>query len=146
MPKKLYLHLKNGRTIHVTSAWNGAAPTEEGMVDGSGAVVGSDGKEVAAPFRNIFRTQVKAVAGLNSPYTQEAVLPGVGTVTNQASGTPIVGQVAVALSTPSDDAGGIKPRQYFAVYTWLVFEDTEGVPYKFRKASVEGWGSEPPLD
>lgn len=150
----LYVHLKSGRTIHVTETWNGVEPTDEGMVDGSGAIVGTDGKEVSPPYRNIFRTPLTVEASVNtSQYVRATgVLPGFGTFpahyTDERTNTPqeVTGDINPTLSVESDEVAGTKPRQYFQVYTWLVFTDLDGRPYKYRKADVLGWGSKAPLD
>ncbi len=147
MPKPLYLHLVNGRCIHVTDTWDGLEPTEEGMVDGSGVIEGTDGKEVSDPYRDIFRSSLK---GLNSTggvnFSEEGVLPGVGAITNGFSGSPVQATATMTVASLSDEAGHVKPRQYYKVYTWLVFEDAENTPFKFRKASISGWSSKPPID
>lgn len=149
MAKTLYVYLKGGRgDAKVTEIWDGAAPTEKGMVDASGVIVGTDGKEVAEPYRDIFRTTIEADCGVSTvDLNIKGSIPGVGSVaallnappggsTPSITGTP-------TLTDESDEVAHTKPRQYYKVYTWLVFADDDGTPYEFRKADVLGWGSYP---
>lgn len=55
------------------------------------------------------------------------------------------GSMALTGLTPqvSDEVAHEKPRQYARVSTWLIFISQNGLPYKFRKDSVLGWGSKP---
>lgn len=55
MAYNLYLKLMSGEVVHVTDAWDGAAPTEEGMVDSDGVAVDANGKEVSEAYRDIHR-------------------------------------------------------------------------------------------
>lgn len=150
-PTDTYVYLRGGRGDGFVPDWTGAL-TEEGEVDSSGAIVGTAGKEVSEPYRDIFDTSgnlVYSVSGASS-----ASVPMVGGVlaTGDLTITPPVGGVtptgviilpdAVEV-TNSDEKLHLKPRQYYKVFTWLVFTSANGLAYKFRKADVVGIGSMP---
>lgn len=146
MAKTLYIYLKGGRgDAKVTEIWDGAAPTEEGMVDGSGVIVGTAGKEVADPYRDIFEsTHVdKTYVGWTQNGVPQTPIDQGGAVSNLYPTDGSTPTSPSGVSRISDDVEHVPPRQYYKVYTWLVFEDTDGAVYKFRKADLIGWGSFP---
>lgn len=147
MAKTLYVYLKGGRgDAKVTEIWDGAEPTEEGMVDTSGVIVGTDGKEVSEPYRDDFPSTTRGYSGANSGAGLTATFDSTVAVNNAylAEGAVAMGGgVGSIISKLSDAVAHVKPRQYYKVYTWLVFEDDDGTPYKFRKADIVGWGSYP---
>ncbi len=163
----LYLKLMSGEVVHVTDAWDGAAPTEEGMVDANGIAVDANGKEVSDPYRDIHRytSPLKAVEFANpsaSDFTMSdavtvaAALIPTEPLTVKATDIFISGSLrtikhsplpAGFISSTSDEVAHRAPRQFAKVYTWLVFEDAEGgTAYKWRKAEIMGWGKMPPID
>lgn len=148
----LYLKLMSGEVVHVTDAWDGMAPTEEGMVDSDGVAVDANGKEVSEPYRDIHR-DATTIGGYNAGYGP-LTMPGValvpGTLTPPGgSFSASVAQFTIAGLTiyVSDEIKKIPPRQFAKVYTWLVFEDADtGTAYKWRKSEVIGWSKMPPID
>lgn len=155
-PKKLYVYLKGGRgDAYATSIWNGAAPTEEGALDVNNEPADANGLEVAEPYRDIHDGSFNllySASGASSatvPVDSAFVLDNadVITVTAPVGGvTPTGANVRPTgdiLASTSDEKAHVKPRQYTKVFTWLVFKDTEEATYKFRKADVIGWGSNP---
>lgn len=158
MAKDLYLKLMSGETVHVTDSWDGAAPTEEGMVDSNGVAVDADGKEVSEPWRNIFRYDTEVFPHAGSPTVGKGRLTLKGTALVPAT-VAVENTIATALDFPmaaslgsltvktSDDVQGTTPRQFAKVYTWLIFaEETGGTVHKWRKAEVMGWGCMAPID
>jgi hypothetical protein len=143
MAKTLYVYLKGGRgDAKVTEIWDGAAPTEKGMVDASGVIVGTDGKEVGEPYRDISRTSVSGSSStVGGSVNVTGSLPGVGSIETAVGVSTLT--VTPTLTTGSDEVEHVRPRQHYKVYTWLVFADDDGTPYEFRKADVLGWGSYP---
>lgn len=142
-----YIYLRGGRGDGFVPQWDGTL-TEEGMVDGSGAVVAvgdeEPGKEVSEPYRNIFPSTTnspnyKSYFFFASPYQYTDG----GSVNNayQDDGAAIT--LEGAKSRLSDEVKGVTPRQFFKVYTWLLFTSANGLVYKFRKADVIGWGARP---
>lgn len=85
MAKDLYLKLMSGETVHVTDSWDGAAPTEEGMVDADGVAVDANGKEVSEAYRDIHRYNAQ-------------VWPAQGSLT--VTGTPSDFQIGSTSSAP----------------------------------------------
>jgi hypothetical protein len=155
-PKKLYVYLKGGRgDAYVSSIWDGAEPTEEGALDENNEPEDAKGLEVADPYRDIHdgsATMVYSAAGASSgqvPVASALVLQDDETIDVTAptggvspAGVNVVPQGDIKAST-SDEKAHVKPRQYTKVFTWLVFKDTDEATYKFRKAEVLGWGSNP---
>lgn len=167
MAYNLYLKLMSGEVVHVTDAWDGAAPTEEGMVDANGIAVDANGKEVSEPYRDIHRYTSALKAGemaapsanditVSDPVTVAAALIPTEPLTVKATHIDIIFNVATKRLSPvpagfststSDEVAHKKPRQFAKVYTWLVFsEDPSGPVHKWRKSEVMGWGKMPPID
>lgn len=151
----LYLKLMSGEVVHVTDAWDGAAPTEEGMVDANGIAVDANGKEVSEPYRNIHNNSTR-VGAYNGRYgaldmvgvsvEPETLVPAGATALVSAKDLAqlTIGGLIVHVS---DHIKKVPPRQFAKVYTWLVFEDVEtGIAYKWRKSEVIGWSKMPPID
>lgn len=153
MAYNLYLKLMSGEVVHVTDAWDGAAPTEEGMVDANGIAVDANGKEVSEPYRNIHNnsTRVGAYNGWYGALDMVGVsvepatlgLPGAG-LSSANLAQMIIGGPIVHVS---DHIKKVPPRQFAKVYTWLIFsEDPSGPVHKWRKSEVMGWGCMAPID
>jgi hypothetical protein len=142
VPTDTYIYLKGGRGDGFVPQWTGAL-TEEGMVSDSGAIVGTAGREVSEPYRDIFPsssvTQNYGSYGFyvwQVPYVTGGTASGfypdeAGTAANSGKGRL------------SDEVSHVKPRQYSRVSTWMIFISQNGLSYKFRKDSVLGWGSKP---
>ena len=157
---ELYVTLVSGRTVHVCSDWDGAAPTRIGTVDATGAPDDGEGIEAGEYFRDIYRTTVSAkVAPASAAYPPAyrgtlmslngALVPQAVQVEKTAEDTGSIGiyDLSVTEVTPSgsDDHLHEKPRGWQKVSTWLVFTGTAGT-YQWRSASVEGWSSKAPID
>lgn len=149
VPADTHIYLKGGRGDGFVPNWTGHV-TEEGMVDSDGVVVGSDGKEVSDPYRDSFVPQGFTVGssnvhGVTTLTLQSAAFSNDETVTVTAptnfggSGGGVAAGGDMKSSTP-DEISHTKPRQYFKVFTWLLFLSSNGLTYKFRKADVIGWG------
>ena len=150
----LYLKLMSGEVVHVTDAWDGAAPTEEGMVDANGIAVDANGKEVSEPYRNIHNNSTR-VGAYNGWYgaldmvgvsvePKTLVPAGAGGLSASGLAQLTIGDLIVHVS---DHIKKVPPRQFAKVYTWLVFEDVETeIAYKWRKSEVIGWSKMPPID
>lgn len=146
-PTDTYVYLRGGRGDGFVPDWTGAL-TEEGEVDSSGVIVGTAGKEVSEPYRDIFddagvTVQILNVNGVGSAATMTALTMDTP-VLNAPTAGPVPGYLSgtLAVST-SDQKLHTKPRQYYKVFTWLVFASSNGLAYKFRKADVVGIGGLP---
>lgn len=156
---ELYLTLVSGRTVHVCSDWDGAAPTRIGTVDATGAPDDGEGIEAGEYFRDIYRTTVSAkVAPDSAAYPpafsrEQLTLNGALVPTTvaleqyaQSTGLNDYGLTVTGVSpSGSDDHLHEKPRTWQKVSTWLVFTATTGT-YQWRAASVDGWSSKAPID
>ena len=145
---ELYLTLVSGRTVHVCSDWDGAAPTRIGTVDATGAPDDGKGIEAGEYFRDIFRTtvSVKVKDSMTTVYSlpqtlNGAMIPTAASVTSSDFGP----NVTAITPSGSDDHLHEKPRGWQKVCTWLVFTGTAGT-YHWRAASVDGWSSKAPID
>lgn len=145
---ELYLTLVSGRTVHVCSDWDGAAPTRIGTVDATGAPDDGEGIEAGEYFRDIYRTtvSVKVKDSMPTVYSQPqtlngAIVPTAASVTGGDYGP----NVTAVTPSGSDDHLHEKPRGWQKVSTWLVFTGTAGT-YHWRAASVDGWSSKAPID
>ena len=152
----LYLRLMSGAKVYVTDKWDGAEPSEEGMVNASGEPTSSDGMEVSQPWRNIHRHATDLYV-VNGGYAKGILtLKGVALkpdsvavdATNALSSPFAMAASVGTLSVKaSDDVDGTTPRQFRKVCTWLVFSHTNGTTkFKWRKDQVMGWGEKPPID
>lgn len=149
---ELYVTLVSGRTVHVCSDWDGAAPTRIGTVDATGAPDDGEGIEAGEYYRNIYRSsasvQVKEGgwnAGLltvSAALVPDSMTPSA--FTGGTFGTASMTVTGLAVK-PSDDVAGQPPRTWQKVSTWLVFTGTAGT-YQWRAASVDGWSSKAPID
>lgn len=161
---ELYLTLVSGRTVHVCSDWDGAAPTRIGTVDATGAPDDGKGIEAGEYYRDIHRRTgtVRGDPTINGGYTgsvtgatipiEAALFPDAVSIALQEipSGTslislPIGPKVSELNVKPSDEVANAKPRTWQKVCTWLVFTGTAGT-YHWRAASVDGWSSKAPID
>lgn len=162
---ELYLTLVSGRTVHVCSDWDGAAPTRIGTVDATGAPDDGEGIEAGEYYRDIHRRSatVRGDPTINGGYTgsvsgatipiDAALVPNNVSIALQElpSGGIILGSLSIgpkvsALNVkPSDEVANAKPRTWQKVCTWLVFTGTAGT-YQWRAASVDGWSSKAPID
>lgn len=145
---ELYLTLVSGRTVHVCSDWDGAAPTRIGTVDAAGDPDDGEGIEAGEYFRDIFRTtvSVKVKDSMPTAYSlpqtlNGAMIPTAASVTSSDFGP----NVTAVTPSGSDDHLHEKPRTWQKVSTWLVFTGTAGT-YQWRAASVDGWSSKAPID
>lgn len=164
---ELYLTLVSGRTVHVCSDWDGAAPTRIGTVDATGAPDDGEGIEAGEYYRDIHR-RTATVSGdptLNGGYTSgdvhgaaipidAALVPDAVSMALQvipAGGRIILGSLPIGPKAsdltvkPSDEVANAKPRTWQKVCTWLVFTGATGI-YQWRAASVDGWSSKAPID
>lgn len=162
---ELYLTLVSGRTVHVCSDWDGAAPTRIGTVDATGAPDDGEGIEAGEYYRDIHRrtATVRGDPILNGGYTggvtgatipidaalvPDAVsiglqdIPGGGIIAYLLPVGPKASDLTVK---PSDEVANAKPRTWQKVCTWLVFTGATGI-YQWRAASVDGWSSKAPID
>lgn len=145
---ELYLTLVSGRTVHVCSDWDGAAPTRIGTVDAAGDPDDGEGIEAGEYYRDSFRMAATGDCGVNPDLNVQGTIPGVGSIKVDTSGGlgPISDvTVTPTLTTPSDEVAHVKPRTWQKVCTWLVFTGTAGT-YHWRAASVDGWSSKAPVD
>jgi len=157
---ELYVTLVSGRTVHVCSDWDGAAPTRIGTVDATGAPDDGEGIEAGEYFRDIYRTTVSAsVAPSSAAYPPAfngtlhtlngALVPTSVELEQYGQSTGNIDKFGMNVTgvTPSgsDDHLHEKPRGWQKVSTWLVFTGTAGT-YQWRSASVEGWSSKAPID
>lgn len=145
---ELYVTLVSGRTVHVCSDWDGAAPTRIGTVDATGAPDDGEGIEAGEYFRDIYRTtvSVKVKDSMTTAYSlpqtlNGAIVPTAASVTSSDYGP----NVTNITPSGSDDHLHEKPRGWQKVSTWLVFTGTAGT-YQWRAASVDGWSSKAPID
>jgi hypothetical protein len=134
-PTDTYIYLKGGRGDGFVPTWTGTI-SEEGMVDGSGVIVGTDGKEVSEPYRDIFQSTLTGTEGIVTGTYSGPITSPLLTFNSLSSPATIGGS-----GTSSDEAAHTKPRQYYKVFTWLLFTSSNGLVYKFRKDLVVGWGS-----
>lgn len=153
-PTDTYVYLRGGRGDGFVPTWTGAL-TEEGEVDANGAIVGTAGKEVSEPYRDIHNnsTNIALVDGSDLgagilPIKGTALIPTTITpasLPGGASGDMLVSQSGLGTVSikVSDDVNNTPPRQFYKVYTWWVFTSSNGIAYKFRKADVIGIGSQP---
>lgn len=134
-PTDTYIYLRGGRGDGFVPTWTGTV-AEQGMVDTSGAIVGSDGKEVSEPYRDVFQSSAEfaTLAGRNN-------ISAPGIIANAIAAGGGTGGIEASFLADSDEVAHVKPRQYFKVFTWLVFTSSNGLTYKFRKADIIGWGS-----
>ncbi|MBB5035561.1 beta strand repeat-containing protein [Prosthecobacter vanneervenii] len=142
VPTDTYIYLKGARGDGFVPLWTGAL-SEEGMVSDTGTSLGTSGKEVSEPYRDIFPSTAFAQSTAVSYGGFAAwVVPGPGTGANLYldDGTAATNSPKSRLS---DEVGHVKPRQYARVATWLIFTSQSGISYKFRKDQVVGWGSQP---
>lgn len=176
VPTDTYIYLKGGRGDGFVPLWTGAL-SEEGMVGDTGATLGTAGREVSDPYRDIHNYSTTVQAAVKTPNnltfsSGSLVLNGTAFKTTGATpalnsgltlgGLPTVaiypapygtgpvptagtGSMALTDLTPqvSDEVAHEKPRQYARIATWLIFTSQSGIPYKFRKDQVLGWGSKP---
>lgn len=151
---ELYLSLVSGRTVHVCSDWDGAAPTRIGTVDAAGAPDDGEGIEAGEYYRDIHRltSEVQVydqTTNVNGGLLaiKGALVPGGVTLKGFAGGTTgsASGTVNALAVKPSDEVANEKPRGWQKVSTWLVFTGTTGV-YHWRAASVDGWSSKAPIE
>lgn len=151
---ELYLTLVSGRTVHVCSDWDGAAPTRIGTVDATGAPDDGKGIEAGEYYRDIHRysadvNTVNAIAK-GTLTVQAALIPATVSVDGTAGispgfNAPMASNVTNIAIEPSDEVVKQKPRTWQKVCTWLVFTGTDGI-YHWRAASVDGWSSKAPID
>ena len=151
---ELYLTLVSGRTVHVCSDWDGAAPTRIGTVDATGAPDDGEGIETGEYYRDMhrYKTDVSVVNTIAKGQlsVQAALLPATVAV-DATSGIspgfslPVATNVTDIALEPSDEVAKVKPRTWQKVCTWLVFTGTAGI-YHWRAASVDGWSSKAPID
>ena len=147
---ELYVTLVSGRTVHVCSDWDGAAPTRIGTVDATGAPDDGQGIEAGEYYRDIFRVLHNgSYAAVGFPtYTHQSVAPGIGTTQTELMLTGLAARgvkVSETLTDKSDDAAHEKPRGWQKISTWLVFTGTADTN-QWRAASVNGWSSKAPID
>lgn len=148
-PLPLYVWFLNGQDGKVCDDWNGEAPTEEGLVDSDGAIVGTAGQEVSEPYRNIhpYSTEINVKSG--STLAGALTLKGTSLVPASVAPADVVGGPVAVLTTlgtlavkTSDQVSGTKPHQFAKVYTWLIFTGATGI-YKYRKSKVVGYAQNP---
>ncbi len=142
VPTDTYIYLKGGRGDGFVPLWTGAL-SEEGMVSDTGTTLGTAGKEVSDPYRDIFpSTAFAQTTGVQYGGFSAWIVPGPGSGANLY---PDDGTAASSGSKSrlSDEVAHTKPRQYARVATWLIFTSQSGLPYKFRKDQIVGWGSKP---
>ncbi|OYW70495.1 MAG: hypothetical protein B7Z37_30575 [Verrucomicrobia bacterium 12-59-8] len=142
VPTDTYIYLKGGRGDGFVPKWTGAL-TEEGMVNEGGTTLGTAGKEVSEPYRDIFPSST-----ITQNYGIWAAGFAVMPLTTGGQGNnfyPDDGSSAAnsGKGRVSDEVLHAKPRQYARVATWMIFISQNGLPYKFRKDLVLGWGAQP---
>jgi hypothetical protein len=142
VPTDTYIYLKGGRGDGFVPQWTGTL-TEEGMVSDSGGTLGTAGREVSEPYRDIFPSSTVTqdygsyqLVWYQIPYTTGGKAASFYPDEQATSANSGKGRL-------SDEVAHAKPRQYARVATWLIFTSQNGLPYKFRKDSVVGWGSQP---
>lgn len=146
-PTDIYVYLQGGRGDGFVPEWTGAF-YDEGEVDSSGAIVGTAGKEVSEPYRDIFdasgvSANIININGVASAQTLTSLLLSEPVLNAPATG-PIAGYLSGTLATTdSDQKAHVKPRQYTKVFTWRVFTSANGLTYPFRKADIVGVGGLP---
>lgn len=141
-PTDTYIYLKGGRGDGFVPQWTGAL-TEEGMVNDTGTILGTAGREVSEPYRDIFPSSTvtqnydtAAFFWTLYPYLKN----GTGSTFYPDEGTNAANTGKGRLS---DEVSHTKPRQFVRASTWMIFMSSNGLPYKFRKDLVLGWGSKP---
>lgn len=161
---ELYLTLVSGRTVHVCSDWDGAAPTRIGTVDATGAPDDGEGIEAGEYYRDIHRStsnvRTDTTEITSGNWTAGEIVPvaaalyptsvktGLGVVNTSGTLMSPLGWSALAEAFEvgvSDEIKKAKPRTWQKVCTWLVFTGTAGT-YQWRAASVDGWSSKAPID
>lgn len=142
VPTDTYIYLKGGRGDGFVPKWIGTL-TEEGMVSDNGTILGTAGREVSEPYRDVFPSStVSQEYGSYGFYF--SMIPymkgGMGTTFYPDE----AGQAANSgKGRLSDEVAHVKPRQFVRATTWMIFISQNGLPYKFRKDLVLGWGSQP---
>lgn len=143
VPTDTYIYLKGGRGDGFVPQWTGAL-SEEGMVSDTGATLGTAGKEVSDPYRDIFpSTTFNQSTGVSYGGFAAWVTPGPGSGTNLYPDDGTTAASSGSKSRLSDEVLHVKPRQYVRVATWMIFTSQSGLSYKFRKDQIVGWGSKP---
>lgn len=132
--RPLYIYLQGGRgDSYATATWNGLEPTEETTTEKSEFY-----RDIFSGSSTIFR---KDLSGLLTFMTAQTAV-----IYNGAVSVPTtMGTMSVTSpeGSTSDEIAHELPRQADKSVAWLIFNDEDGTPYKFRKALVIGWGNNP---
>lgn len=132
--RPLYIYLQGGRgDSYATATWNGLEPTEETTTEKSEFY-----RDIFSGSSTIFRKDLSGLLTFMTAQTA-AIYNGavsVPTTTGTISVTSLEGST-------SDEIAHELPRQADKSVAWLIFNDEDGTPYKFRKALVIGWGNNP---
>lgn len=131
--RPLYVYLEGGRgDAPATDTWNGLEPAEETT------------PEKSEFYRDIFDglsdIKQKDISTLTNFASAQTAIIYEDPVTVPAT---LGALSATPMASTSDQVAHTPPRQADKSVTWLIFEDEAGTPYKFRKAKVIGWGSNP---
>lgn len=173
---ELYLTLVSGRTVHVCSDWDGAAPTRIGTVDATGAPDDGEGIEAGEYYRDIHRYSASVFPAQGSLAVTST---GGGVQIDRTSSDAVTVQAALVPSTTlaaETVAGGYSNTVGSTINTLtkgLVPDSVTAEPsdevakvkprtwqkvstwlvftgtagtYQWRAASVDGWSSKAPID
>lgn len=173
---ELYLTLVSGRTVHVCSDWDGAAPTRIGTVDATGAPDDGKGIEAGEYYRDIHRYSASVFPAQGSVNVTGT---GGGAQIDSTSSAAVTVQAALVPSTTlaaETVAGGYSNMPGSTINTLtkgLVPDSVTAEPsdevakikprtwqkvctwlvftgtagtYHWRAASVDGWSSKAPID
>lgn len=128
------------RDIHRYSA--SVFPAQGGLnVTGSPSALGIASTQSAA-------VTVQAALVPSTTLAAETVAGGYSQTTGVTMNSITKGLVPASVTAePSDEVAKVKPRTWQKVCTWLVFNCvTTNHKRKWRAASVDGWGDQPPID
>lgn len=132
--RPLYVYLQGGRgDSYATATWNGLEPTEETTT------------EKSEFYRDIFSgvSDIKVGGGPSGPMNFVSAQTVVIYEDPVSYPTTLGTLSAAPKAATSDQVAHVPPRQADKSVAWLIFNDEDGTPYKFRKALVIGWGNNP---
>lgn len=132
VPADTYIYLKGGRGDAFVPLWTGEVTQEETTEKGE-------------PYRNSVAGTTTSTGVIGNPGYLNVIEPAAQPFVIGAPVGPVHFNTTLIMDDQLQDAkdGSCPPRTWSKTVTWLVFVSANSLSYKFRKADVLGWGSNP---